>query len=124
MAVDPRICGAHVLWNPIQRYLCLLRHPCKQVLSWDPEDVHKRDRDCDEQQWFFDMLGLRGERWTVQLHNNCAHYTPGLMRHGNLVGCSAEGGEHCHKEDKKAVGAQPSLPRGKCPKGLLACTEH
>ena len=41
IAVDPRIPCCHVLCNPIQPFLHLLRHLCKQVLSWDPEDVHK-----------------------------------------------------------------------------------
>ena len=92
IAVDPRIRGTHVLWNPIQQVLHLLRHLCKQVLSWDPENVLIRDRACDELHWPFNILRLPGKRWTVQVHYFCAHYTLRLLRHGNLVGYSAEGG--------------------------------
>ena len=53
IAVDLRSRGRHVLWGPIQRFLHLLRHLCKQVLSGDPKDVHSRDRACDELHWLF-----------------------------------------------------------------------
>ena len=73
---------------------------------------------------FFDILGLPREKWTVQVHYFCAHYTPRLLPHDNRGGCSAEGGEHCQKKDKNTVGCRPSFPRGKCPQVILTGTEH
>ena len=65
IAVDPRIHGSDVLWNPIQQFLHLLRQLYEQVLSADPENVHNRHRACDELYWLFDILGLQQARWTV-----------------------------------------------------------
>ena len=62
IAVDPRSRGSHVLWNPTQQFLHLLRHLCKQVLPWDPENVHNGDRACNELHWLFNILGLPRER--------------------------------------------------------------
>lgn len=113
----------HVLRNPLQRYVREVRRLCVQLASWHPEGVETRDADCAHLHFLYDACGLPVERLSVNVHYFLCHYTERLLRHGNLVGMSTEGGEHMHKVDKEWVGRRPGFPYGRCPIGLLVAIE-
>jgi hypothetical protein len=114
----PLLNGGNVVHDPVHRYLWLVRTLCIQVLSWVPTMVQARDSWCLEAHRLYFCLGLPTRRYNVASHYFFFHYTPRLVRHGNLVGLSTEGGEAYHKPHKKICGGCGQMPPFKCPPGI------
>lgn len=110
--------------HPWAYYLQLLKQLVLQILSWNPQNVQQRNDMCHEWQTLYVALQLPAVRWTTQVHYFAAHYTTRLLRHGNLVGICSEGGEHLHQPHTTIISTRRSLPKNKCPVGLLCCMKH
>ena len=109
--------------EPLQYYLRELCRLCRQLISFSPKAVHRRERDCRRLHMLFSALHMPIERLTVQSHYFLYHYQQRLLRHGNLQMVSTEGGEHTHQDVKDVVGLRRSKPSWKCPIGLVALLE-
>ena len=109
--------------EPLQHYLRELRRLCRQLISFSPKAVHRRDRDCRRLHMLFSALHMPIERLTVQSHYFLYHYQQRLLRHCNLQMLSTEGGEHTHQDVKDVVGLRRSKPSWRCSIGLVALLE-
>lgn len=101
------------------KYLTLVRQLCRQLLSWAPEGVDRRDEDCDRMHALYTALDLPAQRVTVNCHYFLTHYTQRLRLHGNLVGMCSEGGEHLHGWHKEIVMHHSDYTLYVCPPGLM-----
>ena len=101
--------------EPLQYYLRELRRLCRQLISFSPKAVHRRDQDCRRLQMLFSALHMPIERLTVQSYYFLYHYHRRLLRHGNLQMLSTEEGEHTHQDVKDVV--WPCGPRNNWPHG-------
>ena len=96
----------------------------EQILSWAPKDVETRKADCRIVHQVYAALGMTSNRLTVAVHFFLMHYQEASLGHGNLIGPSAEGGEHSHQPHKGIVWRRPPFPHGKCPQGLYCCMQY
>ena len=104
-------------------YLQTLRELCEQILTWVPKGVERRDKlGCFFHQLYC-AIGLPIERFVVQVHYLCSHYTQRILRHGNLLSLSSEGGEHIHQPHKALVKNHRCHP-GNLTHALKLCVEH
>ena len=90
----------------------------QQLLSWAPERVEHRVADCAYLHHLYTGFDLPARLITVNCHFFLEHYTDRLVRHGNLLGLSDEGGEHQHKVHRDKVNHHKQYARYVCPEVL------
>ena len=118
---SPVIDDNEVLLDPLQEYVFVMKRLARQLLSWAPTNVADRDSWCLRARQLYFAIGLPDRRFSMAVHWFFCHYTPRLLKHGNLMCMCSEGGEHMHQPHSAIVERRPSCPRYKCPVGLEEC---